>query len=227
MGAAARGYDMVELDVRASRDGQPVLLHGDWSRTLRLSCGVDRAAHELTLAELRALRYRATDQHVLGLDEALALCAELGLGVMLDVKVEPASAGLVEGVAASLDAHGLTRAAVTISQDPAVRAGLAGRALLRATREEAAAGDLAGRFWFGHAEELPDDAVAGHRRAGALVIPSINTFHYPPHAHLELAGDDIARLAAAGVDAFQIDDVYLDLVWTRISADSTSTEASA
>src|SRR3982750_3922874 len=67
-GAAARGYHLVELDVRASADGQPVLFHGDWSRTLRVSCGVDKAIHELTRAELRQIRYLATDEPIVALD---------------------------------------------------------------------------------------------------------------------------------------------------------------
>jgi glycerophosphoryl diester phosphodiesterase len=56
-GAADAGYDMVELDTRASRDGEPVLFHGDYSRTMRVACGVDRALADMTIAELRVLRF--------------------------------------------------------------------------------------------------------------------------------------------------------------------------
>jgi glycerophosphoryl diester phosphodiesterase len=111
--AAAAGYDLVELDVRASRDGEPVLFHGDWSHTLRVSCGVDRRLGELTRAELRAIRYRETDEHVAALDEALELCAELRLGVMLDVKDSEVPAPVMNRAAALIDAHGLSRAAMT------------------------------------------------------------------------------------------------------------------
>jgi glycerophosphoryl diester phosphodiesterase len=214
LGAAERGYDLVELDVRASNDGQPFLFHGDWTRTLRLACGVDRRPEELTLVELRDLRYRATDQHVLGLDDALTLCAELHLGVMLDMKVEVDPA-VVERVVSLVEAHGLAGASMTISTHPTVRAACDGRIMLRATQDEIASGQLAGRMWFGHAEDLPDEAVAAHQRAGAIVVPSINVFHYTPHAHMELAGADISRLARAGVEAFQIDDVYRDFVPSR------------
>jgi glycerophosphoryl diester phosphodiesterase len=67
--AAADGYDMVEVDVQASADDEPVLFHDDWSGTLRVSCGVDRAVQELSLKELRAIRYVESDEHVAGLEE--------------------------------------------------------------------------------------------------------------------------------------------------------------
>jgi hypothetical protein len=204
--AAEHRYAAVELDLRASKDDQPVLFHGDWSRTLRVSCGVDRAVHELTLAELRAIRYLATDEPVVGLAEALALCQTLGLGVMLDWKVEAPSDGLLGRVAGMLAEVRLPGPNTTITTDRRVRASLAAHLMLRITREEA------GQFWFGHADHVTDEQVAAHRAAGVLVIPSINTFHYPPHAQRELAGRDIARLAAAGADGFQIDHDFFDLV---------------
>ena len=204
--AARHGYAAVELDVRASRDDQPVLFHGDWSRTLRVSCGVDRAVDQLTLDELRSIRYLATDEPVVGLAEALALCQQLRLGVMIDWKAESPSDALLGRVADLLASAELPGPNTTISADRRVRAALGGRLMLRSTREEA------GQFWFDHADQIDAAGVAAQRAAGALVIPSVNTFHYPPHAQRELAGRDIARLAAAGVDGFQIDHDFYDLV---------------
>ncbi len=215
--AATEGFDMIEVDVEASADDQPVLFHDDWSGTLRVCCGVDRRVHELTLQELRGIRYLATDEHLAGLDEALALCAELRLGVMLDFKVEPATDRLLARVVELLEAYGMTRATITISYDPSIRARLSGRVLLRMHPEEAARatelrpGALAGQFWFDLPEDLPTERVRPLQRAGALVLPALNTFRYPPHAHRELAAADAGRLQAAGVDGFQIDAEYRDL----------------
>ncbi|MEU7282687.1 glycerophosphodiester phosphodiesterase [Streptomyces sp. NPDC045431] len=50
--ALARGADAVEIDVRLTRDGVPVLLHDD---TLKRLWGVDRRLDRLTLAEVREL----------------------------------------------------------------------------------------------------------------------------------------------------------------------------
>ncbi len=38
---ATQGFDMVEVDVLASADSQPVLFHDDWSGTLKASCALD------------------------------------------------------------------------------------------------------------------------------------------------------------------------------------------
>ena len=67
---------------------------------------------------------------------------------------------------------------------------------------------LQGQFWFGVPEELPSEAVEPLQRNGALVIPAINIFRYPSHAHRELAHQDVKRLLEAGVDGLQIDSVY-------------------
>ncbi|MDN3294203.1 glycerophosphodiester phosphodiesterase [Streptomyces ficellus] len=50
--AYGRGADAVEIDVRLTRDGVPVLLHDD---TLKRLWGVDRPLAHLTLAEVREL----------------------------------------------------------------------------------------------------------------------------------------------------------------------------
>lgn len=50
--AIARGADAVEIDVRLTRDGVPVLLHDE---TLKRLWGVDRPLAQVTLDELRAL----------------------------------------------------------------------------------------------------------------------------------------------------------------------------
>ncbi|MBV9354370.1 MAG: hypothetical protein JO023_02470 [Chloroflexi bacterium] len=165
-GAAANGFDMVEVDVLASLDDQPILFHDDWSGTLRVSCGVDRAVHELTREELRDTCYLASDEHVAGLDEVLALCAELQIGVMLDFKVEPATDRLLARVGELLEACGMTHAAVTISYDPGIRTGLSGRLLQRVQPEEAERaavldpGALAGQFWLDLPEDLPSGACS-------------------------------------------------------------------
>jgi len=44
------------------------------------------------------------------------------------------------------------------------------------------------------------------------VFPAINIFRYPEEGDRELARKDIERLVSAGVDGFQIDSIYSDLV---------------
>lgn len=212
--AAAHGYDMVELDVREARDGEPVLFHGLMGGRLDIDCGVDRAVEELTSQELAAIRYRASDQTIPTLDRALALCRSLRLGVMLDLKPALPSRPFLQRIAALVQAHDLGAASVTIEQHPLAREVLAGPVIQRVAEGdfrrvlEGEAVPLQGQFWFGWAAELPDAAVARLQESGAFILVSINSFHYPPHAHATLAGQDIRRLLAAGVEGFQIDAQY-------------------
>ena len=211
--AHARRYDMVELDVVAAKDDEPVLFH-DGSNNLRRLCGVDVSPRDLSAAELGRIRYRASDQAILSLAEALDLCRDLKLGVMLDLKTTNAPERWYEKIAGFLRESGLTHAAMTISTHPFARKHLGELAMQRVDREatrRVASGespDLAGQFWFGLPEDLPDSLVELLHARGALVIPAINTFRYPAHAHEELAREDITRLLRSGVDGFQIDAVY-------------------
>jgi hypothetical protein len=215
--AAHQGYDMVELDVRAARDGEPVLFHGFGRGNLLIDCGVAAEVHTLTSGELAALRYRGTDQSILTLQEGLRLCAALNLGIMLDLKTDghaPLATPFLERIAELLDAYCLMDATLTICSRPEVRKVFGQRILHRATEREAeqvrsgARESLAGWFWFGGPEEITDPEIAWLQQQGALVIPCINTFRYPHHSFGQLERADIARLHAANVDGYQIDSVY-------------------
>jgi glycerophosphoryl diester phosphodiesterase len=215
--AGIRGYDMVELDVQEARDGVPVLFHGLSGSILLADCGVERTIHELTGDELVEVRYRASTEHIATLAQALALCATLNLGVMLDIKGGEASEGYLRRIADLLDAHHLGSAAVTISRDPFVRDHLADRVLYPVSDEDVRrvsdgeAVPLGEQYWFGWAARLSRATVERLQQNGAFAIVSINTFHYPAHAHRELARQDVRRLLAAGVEGFQIDSVYDEL----------------
>lgn len=56
--AIAAGYDIVEIDVRRTADGEFVLLHDD---TLERMTGVDRQPEQMTLEELTSLSLRNRD----------------------------------------------------------------------------------------------------------------------------------------------------------------------
>ncbi|MFE0534677.1 glycerophosphodiester phosphodiesterase [Streptomyces nigra] len=78
--ALALGADAVEIDVRLSRDGVPVLLH---DATLRRLWELDRPLLSLSAAEVRGV----TAGEVPTLEEALAVCE--GSRVMLDLPGTP------------------------------------------------------------------------------------------------------------------------------------------
>ncbi|WP_084725532.1 glycerophosphodiester phosphodiesterase [Streptacidiphilus melanogenes] len=79
--ALALGADWVEIDVRLTRCGTPVLLH---DATLDRLWGVPRALADLDVTEVGALTGPAGER-IPTLREALAVCAEAGVTVMVDV----------------------------------------------------------------------------------------------------------------------------------------------
>jgi hypothetical protein len=216
--AALHGYDMVELDVRETKDGTLVLFHGLGGGSLLADCGIRAAVEDLTAAELAQVRYRGSTEPIARFDDALALCVSLGLGVMLDLKAHDPSPSYLKQIAVLLHEYDLDKSTVTIAQHPRVNEILAGTVILPLSKTETQQvlnGQLElapPRLWFGWAHELPSASVAPLQAAGVLVIPSINTFHYPLHAQRTLAHQDIRRLSAAGVDGFQIDSEYTEFV---------------
>jgi hypothetical protein len=212
--AADHRYDMVEIDVQEAQDGEPIVFH---DANLLRNCGINAEVRDLTGDELQTIVYRASDQHIPSLAESLNLCQSLGLGVMLDLKLPTGRspcASFLQRVGELLETHDLLSASLTISAHPVVRRCLAGKVLFPVSSElteKASSGErisLRGQYWFGLPEELPNEAVAPLQRSGAFVIPAINGFRYPAHAHHELARQDAKRLLLAGVDGFQIDSMY-------------------
>jgi hypothetical protein len=215
--AAVYGYDMAELDVRETRDGEPVLFHGSAGRGLWMDCGVPHFVEEMSAAELASVRYRGSTEGIATLADALALCASLGLGAMLDIKAGALSDRYLGRIVELLREHGCGSSTVTIAHEAEIRAALGDEVILPVSKEDGErirggeAASLAGQFWFGWAAELSDPMVAALQRNGTFAIVSINTFHYPAHAQQSLARQDVRRLLAAGVEGFQIDSVYGEL----------------
>lgn len=219
--AADQGYRMVELDAVEARDHEPVLFH-EWEGTgnMLVNCGIDNRIADLSSQELMLIGYRASDQHIATLEQALSLCQERRLGVMLDIK-EPRGGAPSEAffrrIAELIGGYGFSGFCVTLSTHPLARRYLEGAVVFKVPAEDEARvrrGEkvsLRGQYWFGLPERLPSDLVPKLQQNGAFVVPAINTFRYPPHAHYELAQHDVARLQSAGVDGFQIDSVYRDL----------------
>jgi len=211
--AKQQGYAMVELDVRKSRDGIPIVFHDG---NLKKACGIDSRIADMDSKRIAEVTFSRTDQTIITLDRALKECLELSLGVMLDVKVrddEP----FYRTIANLIKKHKYESSTITISNDPALRKCFQGVVMLTVTSDEfrrvqkGVTVDLSGKYWFGLPHQVSDDTVKRLRQNGAYVIPAINTFRYPADNHYELARQDIKRLTRAGVEGFQIDSVYRPL----------------
>lgn len=208
--AAANGYAMVEVDIRMTADGVPVAFHDG---QLLEHVGVEGTIEELGYYEVSKLRYREGNERILSLDEYLRRAAELDMAIMLDIKTE-GSEHFFNEVKRILTAYDLNENTLTIARSEAVRHAFGQSVMHRVSADEEAAVDqgqvldLAGKFWFGWPRYISNEQVAQYQAMGALVIPSINVFHYPEHEHMVRAEEDIRRMQDAGVRFFQIDSIY-------------------
>ena len=100
--AAELGADMVEIDIRASADDVPLVIHDG---SLKRTHGIDGDVADLTMDELR--RATAAGKPIISFEEAAALCRELGLGLYLDIKRLTAESA--RAIFESLDRHHYVR----------------------------------------------------------------------------------------------------------------------
>jgi len=212
--AAESGYSMVELDVQSSLDGVPIVFH---DRSLLTACDRPGRTSDYSASELLTVVYTGTSQKIISLEIAFRKCRALGLGVMLDLKHGQEDAPFLDRVDQLITRCQLTTAAVSISGSVEARERLK-YVMFRPTKEQLSLFnrgenvDLKGTFWFGLPRDLSSADVARLKACGAYVFPAINTFRYPKEGHRELARKDIEQLVSAGVDGFQIDSIYSDLV---------------
>ena len=211
--AAESGYSMVELDVQSSLDGVPIVFH---DRSLLTACDRPGRTSDYSASELLTVVYTGTSQKIISLEIALRKCRALGLGVMLD-QLDREDAPFLDRVDQLITRCQLTTAAVSISRSVEARERLK-HVMFRPTKEQLSRFnkgenvDLKGTFWFGLPRDLSSADVARLKACGAYVFPAINIFRYPEEGDRELARKDIERLVSAGVDGFQIDSIYSDLV---------------
>jgi glycerophosphoryl diester phosphodiesterase len=120
--AAEQGADGIELDVRLSRDGQPVVAHDP--TLARVSGGADtRAVADMSCRELAAAD-AGGGETVPRLVEALALARERGLAVNVELKRDvPDRKAVVVAGARLLSSWDARHAIVVSSFDPFMLAG--------------------------------------------------------------------------------------------------------
>ncbi|MBM4411781.1 MAG: hypothetical protein FJ037_10820 [Chloroflexi bacterium] len=204
------GCDVVELDVRATRDGVLVLLHDE---TLARTAGDPRAVLDVTYAELRALRCGAPQGHppqpVPTLEEAYAAVIAPDGTPRIVVEVDIPARGIEAEVAALIRRlHADPYSLFTPSTEAEVRL------MQRHCPEVPVFFDIT------HDVLPPEEMERRIRLAAALGVCGINpTFRaLTPEAvalahglGLEVAcwtvdaPDDLARMVALGVDAITTD----------------------
>jgi glycerophosphoryl diester phosphodiesterase len=212
--AIDRGYWMVEVDVRRTRDGEPVLYHDN---TLQKYFSESRAVEELSWAELRNLRSNPGGRPPLHFAEACAMCNGRAR-LMLDLKNkwEPA---FYQRLLRHMEDNRVPDPIWSLG-GPAVRPLFDGKVMVSVNRNSLRAALDAGEpvaeryFLFELGSELRtaagQQAVQLARKHGIPAVAAINTFRYTMAKRDEWEGpkEDVAALRAGGVKYYQIDSRY-------------------
>ncbi len=209
--AIARGYSMIEVDVRATRDGEPILQH---DATFQRYFGDPRRPEEMLWTEVQRLRSTPGDRAPLHFEEMCAL-AQGKLRLMLDMKGNNFPKPYLQRIEDTMRKHGLLEGSCTLGGG-AVKDHFAGKILLsigpHALQEAAARGEsVASRYFlFALGSVMDKSAIALCRQHGVMCMAAINTFRYEMAKvdHWQGAESDIRRLRALGVRHFQIDSIY-------------------
>jgi len=209
--AETAGADMVELDVHLTRDDAVVVIHDE---TLDRTTDGRGPVRDRTLAEIRALRMRGTDERVPTLDEVAAWASASRVGLEVEIKQPTAALGrarypdIAERVSDILSSRGLVARSIVHSFDhPTVRrvrdvlpaattAVLTGGGVFVDPVGIARAADASGIHprWSSVTEELCEQAHAASLHVHAWGLPE------------PLDPAVVARLLALGVDSLSAND---------------------
>lgn len=208
--AIERGYWMIEVDVRRTRDGRPIVQHDP---TFDRFYGVSRKVDEMTWDEASALRATPGGTRPMTFDELCERCAGR-IRLMLDIKGDYPAA-FMQDMLASLRRHRLLDTTISLSGGnlPELSGGIVAKAANRAALAAAVqrGEPVAQRYFlFEIASVMNEESVALARKHGVMPVAAINTFRYKQAGVDDHQGAqaDATRLLALGVRHFQLDSIY-------------------
>jgi glycerophosphoryl diester phosphodiesterase len=214
--AIERGYWMIEVDIRATKDGEPILQHDP---TFTRFYGVDRRPEDMTWAELRKLRSNPGNTNPIHFQEVCDMCKGK-IRLMLDIKNGEMPAEFYQGLAKRMEAAGILDGAYMLGGERFRRFFAEGGALESVNRTSLKAAeergeDVAKRYFLFELGSILDAQTISLCRTLKLdAVAAINTFRYTMAKRDEWQGpaEDIAKLRKLGVECYQIDSMYEPLL---------------
>lgn len=216
--AISKGYWMLEIDVRMTKDCQVIAMHDD--NFLRIY-GVNKLAKDLTLEEVKQLQALRGGYAPLTFEEVCRKCAGK-TNIMLDIKEDKSSISeaFLTSIRNTLEAYGLQSTVYILQKEYkpffkfgkyAVRMPDIYTVIGNASQKE----ELAEHYFLFEAGcRMTADAVRLCQKYGIEVCPSINFGHYRYEDYRGAVQRDIEYLKRCDVRFFQIDsdfDKYFDL----------------
>jgi glycerophosphoryl diester phosphodiesterase len=208
--ALDNGYWMIEVDIRKTRDGEPVLHHDN---VLTKYYSDSHRPEELTWAELSRLKSTPGGKPPLHFEELCAMCKGR-MRLMLDLKGqwEPA---FYQRLLRHMVDGGIPGPMYSLG-GPTVRPFFDGKVMVSVNRKALQAAADAGEpvaeryFLFELGSDIDQQAFDLARKLKVAPVAAINTFRYTMAKRDEWEGpkEDIKRLRALGVKDYQVDSRY-------------------
>ncbi|MBL8290424.1 MAG: hypothetical protein JNN08_01235 [Bryobacterales bacterium] len=212
--AIEHGYWMLEVDIRRSRDGEPVLYHDN---NLSKYFGTSARVEDLTWSELRGLTSKPGGTPPLHFDLLCATCGAANMRLMLDLKGqwEPA---FYQQLLRIMTTHKIPQPIWSLG-GPRVRPLFDGHVMVSVNRKTLQAALDSGEpvaqryFLFELGSDLDESAIQLAVRNKVTPTAAINTFRYTMAKRDEWEGpkEDIARLRSLGLRHYQVDSRYESL----------------
>ena len=209
--AVERGYWMLEVDVRRTRDNVPIAHHDS---TFQRYYEDRRSVGDLSWNEVSVLRANPGGESPLRLSDYLAVC-DGRVRIMLDIKSEksPLPEKFLQEIERVMREHGQLDQAYLIGAEEA-RQYFLGKLRVSGGYDDIVAARKRGEdvdsryFYFPRGRTFTSDDIVRALQLGVPVVPSINTFHYPAAERMTQAREDIDRMRRGEVTEFQIDSIY-------------------
>jgi len=205
--AVEKGYWMVEVDLRLTKDSVLVTHH---DRTFTRYYGVDKTLDSMTWAEVRELK-GDRDNRVLQFEEVLRFCSNNNLNVMIDNKISGFDSLLFTRVYDLVKQYGLDEQAMMIGTTASTPF-FTGKIKLSCTRSQLEeymqkANYDPSNYYLFSSDISPEDAQWAAENS-ILAVGVINLWAIKSEVTMATAKERADQLKGAGVQVFQIDSVF-------------------
>lgn len=204
--AIRRGYDMIEIDVRMTRDSFLVTHH---DANLKRTFGIDKPLSALTWKELNALKSE-NGYRILSFEQVLQQ-AKGHLQIMIDLKIQGYHPNVFNKLIDLLKKYDLYQQALMIGTDESTDF-FTGKIKLSCTRQQLESNmqqpnySAANYYLFSGDISAADATWAKEHHI--LAIGVINAWAFNKADGMKLAQEQAQRLIDAGLNWFQIDSVF-------------------
>ncbi|WP_436415010.1 glycerophosphodiester phosphodiesterase [Petrimonas sp.] len=204
--AAEKGYWAVELDTRMTKDSVLITHH---DRNFNRYFGVDRQVSEMTWVEIDSL-VSESGTKVQKLEDALQLCAEKGLNVMIDNKISGFPQPVFDELLRLLDKYNLRTNALMIGTTESTEF-FTGKIRLSCSREQLEQNmrraDYSTNHYYYFGNPTEEDAEWA-KKNNIMVVGVINEWALPKESEQQEVEKIQLNLKANNVGYVQLDSKY-------------------